>query len=112
MNLKQGEIYLIEFGPGKGHEYMKMRPGLIVMADAVLEYAKIVSCLPITSADNCISDDVKLSKDAYNNLRDDSVIKMHHLTACDRSRIKKYIGHLKNGDWDRIRNGFKKIYGL
>jgi mRNA-degrading endonuclease toxin of MazEF toxin-antitoxin module len=113
MSLQQSEIYLIEFGPGRGHEFQKVRPGIILMDNQVLQRTNMVTCVPLTSnLKNCGPDDIALNKDTNNMLANDSVVKMHHITCCDKARIGKYIGKVGSGDWSKIAAGLKLIFGI
>ena len=112
-NPKQSDIYMVEFGPGKGREYKKVRPAIILMTDNVIHRARILTCVPLTKkSDNYIEDDIIVEKDNYNNLIYDSIIKMHHITACDRSRILKYVGYLSENDWKNVKKRLKQIFGI
>ena len=113
MILKQSEIHFVKFGPGQGHEYQKTRPAIILMTDKVLASANIITCVPLTSnCGNIIGNDIKITKDSSNNLMTDSIAKMHHITACDKSRILKYIGTLSESDKAKIDKAMKQIFGL
>lgn len=111
--MKQGDIYLVSFGPGKGHEYEKVRPAIIIMSDATLKKANLAACIPMTSnTDNCINDDVIIGKDATNRLFQNSVAKIHHITACDESRLIKKVGNLSASDLKEVKKSLVKVLGL
>ncbi len=52
MNVKQGDIVLIDFNPNKGHEQTGKRPALIVSNDTFNSRCNVVLVCPITSTDN------------------------------------------------------------
>lgn len=112
--LEPGDIYFIEFGPSKGHEYEKLRPAIILTKPDSTNIPNIITCVPLTSKlNNKFSDDIIIKKDSINNLRTDSIIKMHHLTSCDPSvRIKKYIGQVTPEKLDEIRQVLKKMFSM
>jgi mRNA interferase MazF len=113
MILNQRDIYLIKFGPGTGHEYRRTRPGIILMDNKILQTANMVTCVPLTSnLGNRIRDDILIAKDTGNKLPTDSLVKMHHITCCDKSRLIKYIGRIGSTDWQKIVSGLKNIFGI
>lgn len=94
--LCHGEIYLIRFSPSVGHEYQKIRPGIIMSSDEMLKRSSLFTCIALTSkVGNFVEeDDIFLKKDSENKLSSDSAIKMQHVCTFDKSRIHKYIGKI------------------
>lgn len=93
-NISYGDIYLVNFSPGIGHEYQKVRPAIVISSDELLKRANLITCIAVTSkTGNFINtDDLEIKKDPENNLMSDSVIKMHHICTFDKKRVHKYIG--------------------
>ncbi len=56
MNIKRGDIYLIDFDPPKGEEYkvgseiMKCRPAVVVSRDAINKVRRTVMVVPLSSS--------------------------------------------------------------
>ncbi|MEG1840812.1 MAG: type II toxin-antitoxin system PemK/MazF family toxin [Gordonibacter sp.] len=48
----QGDVVLVNFDPGVGHEPHKYRPALVVSADDFNKRSSLVVVCPITSTDN------------------------------------------------------------
>ncbi len=90
---KQGQIWLVNFEPSVGHEYQKVRPALIVEADAYLPVGWLITVIPISSQVQKSSLlDVLLPKDAANRLLTDSLIKTRQISSFDQRRFIKVIG--------------------
>lgn len=91
--MKCGDIWLINFDPGFGHEYKKTRPGLIIENDSFIEEGNIITIVPLTSTvvkkDQF---DVLIKKDKQNRLMNDSIIKVRQISTFDKRRLIKYIG--------------------
>ncbi len=100
MKLQHGHIYFIEFDPSSGHEFKKMRPAVLISSNELIKRSNLVSCVPFTGNTNNVvaNDDVLIKKDSENNLFSDSVLKSQHLSTFDKSRIKKYVGLLDDGN--------------
>ena len=112
--LEQGDIYFIEFGSSKGHEYKKTRPAIVLTSQDNSKTSNMFTCVPLSSKlSTKFPDDIIIKKDSINNLMSDSLIKMHHLTACDLSmRIKKYIGKVTPDKLDEIKQTLKKMFSI
>ncbi len=46
---KRGQIWLVNFDPGIGHEYKKTRPALIVQKDRYIDDHALLTVIPISS---------------------------------------------------------------
>lgn len=108
-----GEIYLVTFSPSIGHEYQKVRPAVIISTNELLKKSPLFICIAITGKENNQnSDDFIIKKDGENNLRVDSVIKMHHVYTFDKKRIHKYIGKTNNTILQQIKTKLRCQFGL
>lgn len=111
--MKQGEIWLVNYPEGAGHEYFKERPVLIVESDEQIAKTKIFTVMAMTSnTDNCVDEDVVVTTDRYNNLHSDSVLKAHHIQSFDISRFIKRIGKVKEEILAIVKQYLKIHFGL
>ncbi|MCF7820594.1 MAG: type II toxin-antitoxin system PemK/MazF family toxin [Candidatus Pacebacteria bacterium] len=93
--MKQGEIWMVNFNPSKGHEFQKERPAIIISSNKIIKLSNLITVLPITSnTNNCLDDDIKIIKDSDNHLFMDSIVKVTHISSFDKnnSRFVKKIG--------------------
>ncbi len=89
----QKQIWLINFDPSFGHEYKKMRPGLIVESSEYIEMGNLITVIPISSKTDAANElDVLLPKDRNNRLWLDSVLKVQQISSFDMRRFIKLIG--------------------
>jgi len=111
--IKKGEIYNIQFSPSTGHEYQKLRPAVIISSDSLVKRSNLVTCIPFTGKlNNCVeTDDILVKKDTANNLYQDSLLKLQHLSTFDKRRVKNYIGKIDeavlNSIKTKMRNNFE-----
>lgn len=114
IEIKQWEIYLIQFSPSTGHEYQKARPALVISSNELLKRSHLVTCIPFTSnLNNClVKDDITIPGSKTNNLRGDGVLKMHHIATFDKKRILKYIGRLDEKFTEEVKIKLKKNFNL
>ncbi|MBI4992940.1 MAG: type II toxin-antitoxin system PemK/MazF family toxin [Candidatus Magasanikbacteria bacterium] len=111
--MKQGEIWLVNYPEGAGHEYFKERPALVVESDEQIAKTKIFTVMAMTSnANNRVVDDILITMDKYNNLHSDSVLKTHHIQSFDISRFMKRIGKVKDEILVGVKQYLKIHFGL
>ena len=111
--MKQGEIWLINYPEGIGHEYFKERPALVIESDEQIAKTNVFTVAAMTSnTDNCIDSDILVARDNHNNLSLDSVIKLHHIQSFDLSRFIKRVGKIKSEILDEVKRYLKIHFGL
>ncbi|MBW8051689.1 MAG: type II toxin-antitoxin system PemK/MazF family toxin [Cytophagales bacterium] len=95
-NIRRGEIWLVDFNPGKGFEIIKKRPALVISSDSIgVLPIKLVS--PITQWQNSFTNKswlVKIIPDNQNNLDKASAIDALQLRGVDKSRFISKIGKI------------------
>ncbi|HPN67251.1 MAG TPA: type II toxin-antitoxin system PemK/MazF family toxin [bacterium] len=90
---RYGCIYLVNFDPSVGHEFAGVRPAVIVQADSIILKSNLLTVIPLTlNQKNKLPDDILISADAKNRLREDSVIKVYNIVSLDQNRFIKMIG--------------------
>ncbi|MDO8459816.1 MAG: type II toxin-antitoxin system PemK/MazF family toxin [Nanoarchaeota archaeon] len=97
MDIKRGDIVLVNFEPVRGSEQGGIRPSLIIQNDIFNKYSPTTIAAPITS---------KLFKKEYptnvlikkgdSKLSRDSTILFNQIKTIDKSRIIKRISSLDN----------------
>ncbi len=112
--VEQGEIYLIQWNPSVGHEFRKMRPGIVLSSNQTLQKSNLITCVALTgNSQNCLPDDILISKNKENNLEEkSSVIKVHHISSFDRQRFIKYIGKISPAVLQEIKKYLRKHFDI
>ena len=111
--MKQGEIYLVQYDPSVGYEYKKTRPAIILSSEKNLKESNLVTVMAITgNTESPISDDILIRKDSENRLISDSLIKAHHISSFDKSRMIKYIGIVSDEILRKIKHYLKIHFDL
>lgn len=97
MEIRRGEIFLVNFEPALGREQGKIRPALVIQNDMGNKYSPLTIVAPITSK--------KFAKEYPTNvcvekkdsgLDKDSTILLNQIKTIDKSRIIKRISVLNN----------------
>ena|SRR3989339_1658614 len=111
--MKQGEIWLVNFPDGVGHEFKKERPALIIESNIQISKSNIVTIMPITSnLNNQIDGDVLIIRNNFNNLHKDSVLKSHDITGFDKTRFLKKMGKVKVDILEEVKDYLRLHFDL
>jgi mRNA interferase MazF len=97
MEIKRGDILLINFEPVKGSEQGRVRPALVVQNNVLNKFSPLTIVIPITSKiySKEYPTNVLITKDD-SGLKFDSTIISNQIRAIDKRRIIKKIGCLNN----------------
>ena len=111
--MKQGDIWLVKYDPSVGHEYKKERPAVIITADSIMDKSNLISVMALTGqTDKSMIDDIKVTKDNINNLFQNSIVKVYHITSFDRTRFLKPIGKISDSTLVKIKKYIIKHFGI
>ena len=113
MKFKQKQIWLVDFEPSFGHEYKKIRPGLIVEDSDYIESNNLIVLLPLSSkVEKSSILDVIIQKDNNNRLMTNSLIKVHQISSFDKRRLIKFIGVCSNEVFEQVKLNLQKYLSL
>ena len=108
MDIKRGEIVLVNFAPAKGSEQKGIRPSLIIQNDIFNKYSPTTIVAPITS---------RIFKKEYptnvlikredSKLNLDSTILLNQIKTIDKRRIIKKISSLESFTLNKVNRAIK-----
>ena len=111
MEIKQGEIYLSDLNPVKGHEQAGYRPVLVIQNDILNQHLSTVVILPITSnlkyKENLTV--YFLSKEV-SSMKNDSLALLFQIRTIDKSRLKKKVGGVSQSEFYNIKRKLNNIF--
>ena len=95
---KRGEIWMVNFNPGRGSEQKGIRPALIIQNDIGNRYASttIVSAITTTLKKYPVTVLVPRGK---GGLKENSMVNLAHILTVDKGRLMRKLGNLEE---DRI----------
>ena len=100
----QRQIWLINFEPSVGHEYRKMRPGLIIESNQYTSVGSLLTVIPISSkVDKLNVLDILIAKSEINRLISNSLLKTMQISTFDRRRFIKYIGFCEEDVFEEVK---------
>jgi len=111
--IKCGDLFLVDFNPGTGHEYQGKRPALVIESDKQIKKSNLITILPLTSnLDNRVVDDIFIKVNKDNRLKFDSIIKVYNIISFDYSRFVNKIGEVDREILKKARNYLLKHFDL
>ncbi len=97
----RGEVWTVNFSPGRGSEQRGVRPALVIQNDVGNQYAATTIVATITSQIKIYPVTVPLRKgDA--DLTKPSMVNLTQILTVDRGRLRKRIGRLSADQMDRV----------
>lgn len=92
---QRGEIWLIDFNPGRGSEQQGMRPGLVIQNDTGNRHAATTIVAAVTTKIRPFPVTVVIEP-AESKLKETSMVNLAQLLTLDQSRLVKKIGRLNS----------------
>lgn len=113
MEIKRGDIWLVNLDPTVGHEIKKSRPGVIIQNDIGNKYSPITIIAPVTSQkiDAVFPFETFISK-KNSGLEKDSKVLLNQIRAIDKNRLSKRIGRVDYWSLEKIDEALKVSLGL
>jgi mRNA interferase MazF len=91
---KRGEVWMVNFNPGRGSEQKGIRPALIIQNDIGNRYASttIVSAITTTLKKYPVTVLVPRGK---GGLKENSMVNLAHILTVDKGRLMRKLGKLE-----------------
>jgi mRNA interferase MazF len=101
---RRGEIWLVEFDPGRGHEIKKTRPAVIIQNDIGNRYSPVTIVAAVTSklSPTPYPVEVVVAPSKGNGLTLPSAIQLGQIRSVDRERLVKRLGALDPATMRRV----------
>jgi mRNA interferase MazF len=113
MEIKRGEIWVVNLDPTLGHEIKKSRPAVIIQNDIGNKYSPVTIIAPITSQglERIYPIEVFLNSE-NSKLELESKVLLNQIRAVDKVRLVKKIGKVNEETLARIDQALKISLGL
>ena len=114
IQLKRGDIYLVNFDPTLGAEIRKTRPALILQNDIANKYSPVTIVAAISSKfdDPLYPTEVLISAKARTGLAVDSVVLLNQIRTVDKKRLAKQLGTLSSAKMEEVNQALRISVGL
>ncbi len=112
---RRGELYWLDWSPGRGSEQTGLRSALIIQADAGNanpRYPLTVVATVSTKGKAGIPTHVALAPSPLNGLREVSYVKAEQIMTVAKDRLQGCIGSLTPAEMDHVAAALKRSQGL
>jgi mRNA interferase MazF len=92
---KRGEVWLINFNPGRGSEQQGIRPAVIIQNDIGNQYSSTTIVVAVTTTIKRFPVTVVLNR-REGGLKEISMVNLAQLLTIDRERLMKKLGSLSS----------------
>lgn len=108
--MKQGDIYLANLNPVRGHEQRGIWPVVIISGNTMNENLGLVTICPITSKIKNYFSCVFLKKNKINNLPCNSEIVTFQIRTISAERLIKRLGKSSQQEMQKVFEGLNQIF--
>ena len=108
---RRGEVWLVNFNPGRGSEQKGIRPALVIQNDIGNEYGSTTIVAAITSTIKPYPVTVLLTK-GLAGLDKDSMVNFAQLLTIDKTRLVKRLGELGTAQLAQTNQALKTSLSL
>ena len=91
---KRGDIWMVNFNPGRGSEQKGIRPALVIQNDIGNRYASTTIVSAITTTLKKYPVTVLLPK-GKGGLKENSMVNLAHILTVDKGRLMRKLGSLE-----------------
>jgi mRNA interferase MazF len=108
---RRGEIWMVNFNPGRGSEQKGIRPGLIIQNDVGNQYAATTIVAAITTTIKKYPVTVFIPK-GRGGLKEESMINLAQIITIDKGRLLKKVGRLEEDKIAEVNEAIKISMGV
>lgn len=106
-DIKRGQIYYADLSPTVGSEQGGVRPVLIIQNDIGNKYSPTVIIAIITTRKTKAKLPTHIWLSVADGFKANSMVELEQLRTIDKSRLKKYIGEVQEGEQKLIDEALK-----
>ena len=99
----RGEVWIVDWSPGRGSEQMGRRPAVVVQTDAANRNPKYPNTIVVTvsTKGRDVPTHVRLEPDERNGLTRMSYVKCEQVLTISKHRLERRLGRLAREDIER-----------
>lgn len=101
---KRGEIWLVDWSPGRGSDQLGRRPALIVQTDAANQNPRYPNTIVVTlsTKGRAVTTHVKIEPTKENGLKETSFGKCEQILTISKKRLQRKWGRIGEKDLTRV----------
>ena len=112
--IRRGQIWLVDWSPGRGSEQLGKRPALVIQTDAAnanLRYPNTI-VLTLSTKGLSVATHIQIEPDATNGLREKSWVKCEQVLTISKERLYQKLGRLSSAAMSRVEVAVKTALGM
>jgi mRNA interferase MazF len=113
-NPKRGQIWLVDWSPGRGSEQHGKRPALVIQTDSANSNPRYPNTIIATVSTKGlpVPSHILIHPTQGNGLRENSYIKCEQLLTISKERLEHLYGILSNSDMLKVETGLRRMLVL
>jgi|Deesub1362A_J573_1020465.scaffolds.fasta_scaffold00204_40 mRNA interferase MazF len=112
MEIKRGDVFLVNFNPARGSEQAGLRPAVVVQNNIGNKYSPTTIVIVVTTAVRRSYPFLVPLKAGEGGLNEDSVANAAQVLTIDKSRLRRKIGDLSPEKMGEVDQALKLSLGL
>lgn len=113
-DIRRGQIWLVNWSPGRGSEQLGKRPALVIQTDAANSNPRYPNTIVLTLSTKGlpVATHVRVEPDVQNGLRETSWVKCEQVLTISKDRLETRWGTLSHADLTKVETAMKLALGL
>src|SRR5207302_8154132 len=113
-NPRRGELWLVDWTPGRGSKQIGRRPALVIQTDAANTNPRYPNTIVLTvsTKGQPVTSHVEVRPTPSNGLREISFIKTEQVMTISKDRLERQLGLLDPGDLERVAWALRRVLVL
>jgi len=111
---RRGEIWSVDWSPGRGPGQAGMRPALVMQTDAATRNPRYPNTivLAVTTSGRTVPFHIPLSPSMDNGMRTDSFVKCEQILTISKDRLKERWGRISDEAMEAVEHALALVLGL
>jgi len=112
--IRRGQIWLVDWSPGRGSEQLGRRPALIIQTDAANANHRYPNTIVLTLSTKGlpVATHISIEPDSTNGLREISWVKCEQILTISKQRLHQKWGSLSPTAMARVETAVKVAIGM
>lgn len=112
--VEQGELYWVDWSPGRRSEQTGRRPALVIQENAASSNPNypLTIVAAVSSQGRAVPSHVRVTATATNGLRGDCFVKCEQIQTVAKERLVERIGVLEGDAFKRVQAALRKVLAL
>jgi mRNA interferase MazF len=111
---RRGEIWAVDWSPGRGSEQTGLRPALVIQTDAATRnprYPNII-VLAVSTSGRAVPFHIPLNPSTENGLREASFVKCEQILTISKDRLRELWGRIEDAEMAAVERAVAVVLGL